>query len=64
MTEPAETHCSTTTHVLSAADASPAHGRACMSGTLAELFGVRVGCSPGAVAVVGEGGREWSYGEL
>ncbi|WP_425574733.1 amino acid adenylation domain-containing protein, partial [Streptomyces asiaticus] len=33
-------------------------------GPLGELFDARVAVSPGAVAVVGAGGEEWSYAEL
>ncbi|MBA6436217.1 non-ribosomal peptide synthetase [Streptomyces sp. GMR22] len=33
-------------------------------GSLGELFDARAGLSPGAVAVVGAGGEEWSYAEL
>ncbi|MFJ2833712.1 amino acid adenylation domain-containing protein, partial [Streptomyces sp. NPDC087263] len=33
-------------------------------GSLGELFDAQVGRSPDAVAVVGEGGLEWSYAEL
>ncbi|MFS7880226.1 amino acid adenylation domain-containing protein, partial [Streptomyces asiaticus] len=33
-------------------------------GSLGELFDARAGLSPGAVAVVGVGGEEWSYAEL
>ncbi|MFE2188759.1 amino acid adenylation domain-containing protein, partial [Streptomyces sp. NPDC059455] len=41
-----------------------ATGRSVSGVSLVELFAARVAEAPGAVAVVGADGREWSYGEL
>ncbi|WP_254807097.1 non-ribosomal peptide synthetase [Streptomyces rapamycinicus] len=41
-----------------------ATGRSVSGVSLVELFAARVAACPGAVAVVGADGREWSYGEL